>query len=286
MTAAAFGYLFVIPTILFALAPFWHGTSARMAILAIVVYLTSHALRATRIAMLSAEMLGISGRTAAAMHFTTAPFALLLPLKLGELVRLYALWRMSRDAVFVVIVFLIDRMYDSLFLLPALSFLLWHGNAPPVLVVLTLFAAIVPLAVIVLGPKLLTEIQRYVVLSHQGPAALRLLRHLDPIRRLVVKAVKVPRRQAAELCVISLLIWLCEFIFCLVLVDSSLGAMDLLGLRLVGSWWTAGLMDPVVLLSLSLTTTALLLPWPLLAIIFLDRLCRKPRMTTAKQDPR
>ena len=257
-----------------------------MAILAVVVYLISHALRATRIAMLSAEMLGTSGRTAAAMHFTTAPFALLLPLKLGEFVRLYALWRMSRDAVFAVIVLLVDRMYDSLFLLPVLGFLLWHGNAPPALVALTLCAAIVPLAVIVLGPKLLTEIQRYVVMSHQGPAALRLLRQLDATRRLVVKAVKVPRRQAAELCLISFLIWSCEFTFCLVIVDTSLGAMDLLGLRLVGSWWAAGPMDPVVLVSLSLTSIALLLPWPLLSIIFLDRLCRKPKTTTALQEPK
>lgn len=284
--AVALGYLVILPTILFAVAPFAVGPSIGVIMLAITVYLISHALRAARIAMLSAEMLGTSGRTVAAMHFTTAPFALLLPWKLGELVRLFALWRMSRDAVFAVIVLLIDRMYDSLFLLPALAFLLWYGDAPTMLVVLTLLAAIVPLAVIVLGPKVLTEIQRYVVISHQGSSALTLLRRLDAIRRLVVKAVKVPRRQAAELCVISFLIWFCEFIFCLVLVGSSLDALDLLGLRLAGSWWSAGPVNPLLLQSLSLTTIALLLPWPLLAVVFLNRLRRMPKVTLTVQEAR
>jgi hypothetical protein len=284
--AVALGYLVVVPTILIAIAPSAGGTSIGVAILAISVYLMSHALRAARIAMLSAEMLGTSGRTAAAMHFTTAPFVLSLPFKLGELARLFALWRMSRDAVFAVIVLLIDRMYDSLFLLPALAFLLWHGDAPTLLVVLTLFAAVIPLTVIVLGPKVLTEIQRYVVISHQGPSALKLLGRINATRALVVKAVKVPRRQAAELCVISFLIWMCEYMFCLVLFGSGFGAMDLLGLRLVGSWWSAQPMDPLLLISLSLTIIALLLPWPLLAVVFLKRLRRMPKMTSEVQELR
>jgi len=253
-----------------------------------IIYIVSHILRAVRLAVLSMSMLGISGRTAALMHFATAPVSLMLPFKLGEIVRLYELWKMSGTAVYALIVLLIDRMYDSLFLVPVLVILVLQGNASPLLVAFSLLAAVVPLTVVVIGPKLLTEIQRYVVASHNNPRTLDVLRQIDSARLLVIRAAEVSRRRAPELCVISLLIWLCELAVCLILVNvfSSIAtatdsALDILGSRLVASWWTIGA-DTLVQPALAITTVAILIPWPLALYFYLARRRKEPRRKSAQ----
>lgn len=252
--------------------------------LAALIYLTSHALRALRLALLSMDMLGISGRTAALMHFTTAPFTLVLPFKSGELLRLHQLWQLGGTAIYAVIVLLIDRMYDSLFLIPVLMILLMQGSAPPVLTLLTLLAAIIPLVVVVIGPKLLNEVQRYVLVHHNNPQTLSLLPQIDTVRILVVRAASVARHRAPELSLLSLLIWLSELLFCLILVNGPAGwlvtsagqAVELLGTRLVAPWWDLGV-QPLGSQALGLSNLALLVPWPFLAYMYLRRQKGEPR---------
>ncbi|KPQ15169.1 MAG: Plasmid stability protein [Rhodobacteraceae bacterium HLUCCO18] len=239
-----------------------------------LLYLVSHLLRAFRLAILSVEMLGVSGRTTVLVHFATAPISLALPLKLGELTRLYELWRLSGTLVYSVVVLLVDRMYDSLFLVPLLAILLLQNDASPALIVLTCVAAFVPLAVIVVGPRLMTEVQRYVVAHHNDAGTLGTLRGIDAVRRVVTHAARVARQQAPTLVVLSLLIWLLEVLVCLILV-SAIGAaaesaFDLLGSRLTATWWTEG-SDPLVQAVIALTLIATLLPWPLAIALYFGR---------------
>ncbi len=252
-----------------------------MATLAVgALYLVSHALRAARLAALSVSVLGVSGRSAAALHFTTAPFSLVMPLKSGELVRFYALWKASGDALQAVAVLLIDRMYDSLFLVPLLVVLMMQDTVPSSLGLFTLVAAVVPLVVVVLGPRLLTEAQRYVVSNHVNPRAISVLRRIDAMRRLVIRIAQVSRRQAAELSVLSALIWLCEIGLCAILLSELSahgdGSVEVLGARLVTSWWTAS-PEPVAAVALAVTTIAILVPWPIMGAIFFSRIEGEPR---------
>ena len=242
------------------------------------LYIFSHVLRAARLAVLSMNMLGISGRSAALMHFATSPLSLALPFKLGELVRLYELWRMSGTIVYAIIVLLIDRMYDSLFLVPFLVVFVLMGNEASILIVFTLLAAVVPLTVIVIGPKLLTEVQRYVVTSHNNPRTLDVLRQTDAARLHVIHAARVSRNRAPELCVISLLIWLSELLICVLLVNAVTGGSDPLGLlgeRLVASWWTVGA-GTLAQSALAITLITVLLPWPLAVFLYLARRRNEP----------
>lgn len=251
---------------------------------AALIYLTSHVLRALRLALLSMDMLGISGRTAALMHFATALFALVFPFKAGELLRLHQLWQLGGTAIYAVIVLLIDRMYDSLFLIPVLLILLMQSSAPPVLTLFTLLAAFVPLVVVVIGPKLLSEVQRYVLVHHNNPRTLDLLPQIDTVRVLVVRAASVARRRAPELSLLSLLIWLSELLFCLILVNGSAGwlvasagqAVELLGTRLVAPWWDLGA-QTLAGQALGLSILALLVPWPFLAYLYVRRQKGEPR---------
>jgi hypothetical protein len=165
-------------------------------------------------------------------------------------------------------------MYDSIFLVPLLAILLLHFDASPALIVLTSLAAFVPLAVIVVGPRLLAEVQRYIVIHHNAAGTLGALRGIDAVRRIVIDAAAVARQQAPTLMVLSLLIWLLEVLVCLILVSAITGgagsALDLLGSRLTATWWTEG-SDPLVQAVIALTLIATLLPWPLAIAFYFGR---------------
>ena len=278
------GYLLVYVLTGAAILTYVGIVSPFAAVIAGLIYIISHVLRALRLAALSIDMLGTSGRTTVAMHFATAPFALLMPLKTGELVRFYALWKMSGNAVYSVIVLLIDRMYDSLFLFPILILLILQGDAPMLLAVMTMLVATIPLTVVVVGPKLLTELQRYVVSSQNSPVTLETLDKIDTARRIVTHAAEVARRQAPQLCVVSFMIWLCEFLVCLILIngvpDVLPRALDLLGARLVTFWVNADI-NTLVGATLTITLTAQLLPWPATVMIFFDRSKHEPQAPPA-----
>lgn len=282
----AVGYAVILPLVAMVFLPLAGAVSTTAALSAGLLYILSHSLRAIRLAVLSVEMLGVSARTAATLHFATAPFSLVLPLKSGELIRFYALWKASGNAVNAIIVLLIDRMYDSIFLAPMLLLLMIEGGAPTQLVVFTLLAATVPLTVVVVGPKLLREVQRYVVVSHNNLLALDALRSIDATRRLVSSAARVSRRQASELAVTSLMIWLCELLACVILVASAVGTSDgtleFLGTRLAMSWWS-GDVDPLVTTAFAIMTITLLLPWPVTAALYFARWKDEPRRVPAME---
>lgn len=261
--------------------PFLADLPLPWAVAAVAVYLLGHVLRGVRLAILSIDLLGLSGRTAALMHLVTAPMALAMPLKSGEILRWHQLWRLGGSAVYAVIVLLIERMFDALFLVPILVLLLARDSAPGALTVLTLLAATVPPIVLGLGPKLLTETQRYMVVNHDSPGALPLLRHVDALRLLVARAARVTRSRAPELSLLSCLIWLCEIAVCVILVAAISGpgpglaerALDLMGLRLVAPVWDVGA-SALAGAAIAAGFVALLLPWPVLVLAYLLRLRR------------
>lgn len=251
--------------------PFLRQAPLGLAVLAGLFYLLAHVFRAIRLAIVSVAMLNVTARTVVALHFATAPVSLFLPFKLGEALRLWGLWRVGGKNAYALVVLLIDRMFDSLFLLPVLGLLLALGQSVPVsLIVLTLVAAVIPLFVVVLGPKILAELQRHVVRHHDTPQAVDLLRRIDGARRIVTQSAHVARRQAVELSVISLFIWLSELVFCALLAQGFLAALQLLGGRLVASWWSLG-GDPVAGLALAIMSLSLLAFWPLSCVILLSR---------------
>lgn len=284
----AIGTVILILAGLFILRPALTGVPLVSAGLAGLLYLSAHILRAIRLAMLSVEMIGVTARTAVALHFVSAPVSLFMPFKLGELIRLWGLWRVSGKNAFAIVVLLIDRMYDSLFLLPLLAAMFALALPIPLsLVVLTVLAGALPLAVIVLGPKTLESVQRYVLANHNYARVDDVLRQIDSARRIVSDAASVTKKQALELSVISLLIWLSEFLFCLLLARGFLSALELLGGRLVTSWWSTSGADPILGTALSIMTLMLLAPWPMMCVILLSRWktdLQRIRLRASQQD--
>ncbi|MEE8600098.1 hypothetical protein [Euzebya tangerina] len=250
-----------------------------------LLYLLSHVLRAMRLAALSVDMLGVSGRTAATVHLVTTPPSLVLPFKSGELLRFHELWRLGGTAIYAVVVLLLDRMFDSLFLVPVLLVLLAQDAAPALFGVLIALAAIVPLTVVFVGPRLLGDVQRYVLLNHNSAHTLSVLRSIDTVRQVVVHGAEVARRRGPELCVLSLLIWLLEFTFCwLVIVAAGGGGVTdsllLLGQRQVA--YLGGVAGaPAVRISFAIALLAVLTPWPVVTGLYLLRRGEEPRRPPA-----
>lgn len=276
------GLTLVTIAALIIVMPFVSDTPVGMAIVAGVVYLVSHVFRAIRLAMLCVDSLGVSARTTVLMHLSTAPLALAFPLKLGELLRLHELWKLSGTLVYAFVGLLIDRMYDSLFLIPIMMVLLATGSGSAAFVTLTLLAAIIPLLVILFGPRLLADLQRYVVAHHNNPRTLYALRQIDAARVVVIQAADVAWLRAPQLGILTALIWFYELLFCFIVARGFAetatfsSVIDLLGSRLVASWWTAQA-DSLVQTSLAIGTIAMLVIWPGVLILYLRRRKHEPR---------
>ena len=80
------------------------------------------------------------------------------------------------------------------------------------------------------------------------------------------------------------MIWLCELLVCVILVNGAVnvlgGALELLGARL-GTFWASGAGDPLVSAALTITLIAQLAVWPAMVLIFLERRKHEPQSATA-----
>ena len=105
-----------------------------------------------------------------------------------------------------------------------------------------------------------------------------------------MRAADVARRRGPELCIVSLLIWLCELVISLLLVyaatvdvgaaDAVDNALGFLEARLVISWLTIDT-NPQVAPALAIATIAILLPWPMVTALYLARRRHEPQRTSA-----
>lgn len=278
--ALAAGIALLSPAVLRE-APVWVSLAAG------ALYLLAHGLRALRLAMLAVPLLGVSGRSAALLHLATAPVTLLLPLKLGELVRLHQLAVMSRQVANAVVVLVLDRMFDALLLIPIIILLAMTEPAfevgAPVLV-LTAAAAILSTIMVVLGPGVLGSLQRYIVIHHGNPRMLRRLPALDRLRRVTAEGAMVVRAQAAQLGLLSALIWTSELAAAWLFArfgasadGRSAGA--LLMDRLADASAALGLAgtDPALAASAGSGLLALLAIWPVALLLYFRRMGSEPR---------
>jgi len=266
------------------------AADARVALAAGAIYLAAHGLRAVRLAVLAGPLLGITARTAGLLHLVTAPLALLAPLKLGELFRLQQLAVTSGQLANSVLVLLLDRMFDALFLVPimvALAVAHAPGEIEPATLWLTATAAVLPLVAVVLGPGLLAALQDYVVIHHLDPRALRLLPVLDALRRVTEAGALTARRQGLQLALLSVLIWGAELAATWLLARFVAGSTRDAGLlltdRLVDLWGFLGGsgQDPALAASAAISLLALLLIWPIALLHYFRRVDFEPRRRRA-----
>ena len=154
-------------------------------------YLLSHFMRAVRLAIISAAVLGLSFRTAALLHFFIAPWSFIMPFKLDELLRLVSLAKLSDNMVGSGIVIVIDRILDALIFIVVLGVLL--SLSEMVLVnrfmpfVLVLGGVVVVFCLVFfLLPVILVQFQRHLISNFNTLSSIRATAFLHKLRESLI----------------------------------------------------------------------------------------------------
>lgn len=224
-------------------AALWSWSTLPFLVAAGLLYLLAHAMRAARLAVIAMPMLGLSFRTAFLLHLFVAPWSLVMPFKLDEAVRLYELHYTGKSWSRALVALLIDRSMDGLVLLGFALALLLSGRAGNMMLLALAGVGLTALLVLLFTlPVLLEAIQSYIFQHHYGPRALRVLRAVDYLRRLLMSGRATIRRTALFLAIITACIWIVELaavatvLAALDPAASIAGAIDLMLVRADISW--------------------------------------------------
>lgn len=153
-----------------------------------VFYLVSHGLRALRLAVITVPLLGLGLRKAAMLHFFVAPWSLVMPVKLDELIRVNELAIAGRSWPNAIMALLIDRVVDALVLVALILMLAAYGiDGNGVLAIVLAGALLVLGTTFLAAPIVLATAQRHVFAHHHHARAADALRVIDAVRRLVLR---------------------------------------------------------------------------------------------------
>lgn len=265
-----------------SLPPTSLSTLAAVSAASMILYLCSHLLRAIRLAVIGITIHNTSFRTLMLLNLSVAPWSMIAPLKLDELIRLNELHSLNRSWTKAATTIVIDRSMDGPVLLVFAAVLILHGENS-----LALYAGFfgVALAAVTAGffgaTQILTLIQGYVFMYHSKPRALRLLRHVHNMRLLAALGRETIATAAPILLVCTAGIWLLELSAVWLMLWSfpflSHGLGDVASATLVGanSGWRSLLSDqqthfPGAYIS-AVFATGLLLVWPAAIYLYCSR---------------
>lgn len=249
-------------------------------------YVLSHAMRAVRLAVIAMPLLGISFRTTVLLHFFVAPWSLVMPLKLDELIRLNELRRAGRSLSRAIVTLMIDRSMDGIVLV-AVSLLLMrfgYSRSGAVIGMLGAGLLLIVLAFFTL-PVLLEPVQRYIFMNHYRDEALYLLRAVSKARELLVVSRIAIGSAAPFLIVTTISIWVVEIgavaILCKLvgLSPALLGSIEI-AFRRANQGWHVLLGEPSGRDIAVLTVTfffCLVVVWAVARMPYERRLSREPR---------
>ena len=192
-------------------AGFWPPLLA--CIVAVLLYAVSHLMRAVRLAVIAMPFLGVSFRTVVALHLFVAPWSLLLPFKLDELIRLNELCRVSHSLPRAIATVLIDRSMDGLILLALTGYLQSTGHADMASFVGFVGAGLTLIAIgFIVLPLLLETTQRHLFIYNHSPKALLLLKSVSGLRELLSVSRQTIRDATPFLLLTTLGIWCLELL--------------------------------------------------------------------------
>jgi hypothetical protein len=253
------------------------GTLMLMLALAGGLYLASHALRALRLAVIAVPLLDLTLRKAMMLHLFVAPWSLIMPLKIDELVRANELAMAGGSWARAVMTLLIDRVMDAVLLLGMIALLGFAGNA--LLAVMLGTALLVIAGTFLALPIVLELVQRHVFVHHYHAQAPRVLRLTDSLRRLLLRGRATIAATAPLLVLASMMITALELAAAAVVLDltgavpTAQGAIALI-LRRTNESWRMIVFNQPVNATVALLTLAFVLPllvgWLVISLPYLD----------------
>lgn len=189
------------------------GDAGAAWVLAVVAYVGSHMARAVRLAYLAARP-GLTVRRLVGLHWITVGASVLVPFKLGELVRIGLVGAVRRDARDGVVIVWIERALDAAVIAAAVLLSALSGFSTDglerVLLLTGVFVAATVFAVTAL-PGNTRDLMLYVARRGDRPSTLPLLRLLRAVLSTVDRVRPLLHRRLAGLLVLTLAVWGLEF---------------------------------------------------------------------------
>jgi hypothetical protein len=250
------------------------------------LYVAAHVMRAMRLAVIGVQLLGVSFRTVMLLHLFVAPWSLILPFKLDELIRIRELQRASGSLVWSVLTSLIDRSMDGLVLVTLALVLIADGRGRLAGLSILIGAGLLTIAILLLVmPVLLEAVQRHVFLNHLHDRALDLLRAVTNCRKVLDHTRAAIGEAAPFLALFTLGIWAMELSATMLVLGGITGTVP--GVTAIGSMlgradhsallvWNAVTASPAERLLTIVFLWSLLLTWLGVASPYLRRLRREP----------
>lgn len=180
---------------------------------AAAVYVLGHLLRALRLAVLVKEpVVGTRGILSA--HVLTSGLGLLLPFKLGDLVRMRVLGVLMGSTTRGAVAVILERSLDVgvIIAISLVAAATTAGSTPlvtPLLVVSVVFV-LATVAAVTVVPDYLRAVSLHLVRRSDTPRHVRLVVALERVMVVLDEAPKLLRRRTATLVVLTGLVWLAE----------------------------------------------------------------------------
>lgn len=266
------GWLFSAPAAT-ALPPVPAGQAALVSMACVGLYLASHLLRAIRLAVIGVYIHKTSFRTLALLNLSVAPWSMIAPFKLDELIRLNELRTVNGSLSKALMTIIIDRSMDGPMFL-AFGVILALSGMPDI----ALYAGFFGVAMIAVtigffaASNVLHFLQSYIFLHHYKPRALRSLQIVHQMRQLASLGRETIKSTAPILFVCTLGIWFFEIgavaLMLKVFSPTTVGLSDALSATLVraNSGWRALLLGDQLGFPAALITrlffAGLLVIWP------------------------
>lgn len=276
------GWLITRPTESFPAASGGYLLAVSLGCMAL--YLTSHLLRAIRLAIIGLSVHRTSFRTLALLHLAVAPWSMIAPFKIDELIRLNELRSINRSLSRAAITVVIDRSMDGPALL-IIAFYLYFTEVVPSLV--ALYAGFIGFALLAITISFfalsytLQIFQRYIFLYHYKPRALHALRIIHQLRLLALLGRRTILSAAPTLILCTIGIWCCEIfavgllLYCVEPAQADLHSVVTATLVRANSGWRELLLGetpgfPAAFMT-KVFSVGLLLIWPFAAWLYYKR---------------
>jgi hypothetical protein len=198
-------------------------------VLAGLVYLTGHALRILRLALLIGGW-RVGFRDIASFHLMTATVSLTAPLKLGEVYRVVEMTSLAGGFVRALAIAWCERTLDMLVLLALLVLAIGQttGEASGfggVTVLAASFVTVTAIAFFIL-PDNLRRLAVLIIRRYDDPRTISVLRMVDQLRHAILEAPNLVRRKVASLATLTAFIWMCEMACFAIAVPSIEGSLE------------------------------------------------------------
>lgn len=188
----------------------FEGSDLTQIFIIVGTVLAVHFLKAFRL-YLALYGSNISASSYAKIYCKVTPVSILMPVKLGELFRMYCYGHQINNILKGVVTVLLDRFMDTIALVTMIiAMWIYSGERIIPIVYLLLVFLIAVILIFIIFPGLYSYWKKYLLRANATPRKIRFLLYLDKMNMVYDEIVNVSKGRGIILYALSLLAWITE----------------------------------------------------------------------------